>query len=116
MKTENRDLKRKLKEALARLKAGDHDIELDGQVQEDATEVLHECRKSPILEHALKKQDESGVLASFWHEQVARSESTNKRKKWNPVVLRFMLHLWEKMGEKNFRVLGDEKVRGDRGV
>ena len=107
LQTENR----KLKSAIKKLKAGDHDIEMDGQTQQDLTDVLHECQKSPILQQQIKDQDTTGVLKAFWDEQVARSETTDKRKRWNPVVLRFMLHLWEKMGEKNFRVLGDEKVR-----
>ena len=107
LQTENR----KLKETIKKLKAGDHDIEMDGQTQQDLTDVLRECQKSPILQEQIKDQDNTGVLKAFWDEQVARSETTDKRKRWNPVVLRFMLHLWEKMGEKNFRVLGDEKVR-----
>ena len=107
LQTENR----KLKATIAKLKAGDHDIELGGQTQRDMADVFVECQKSPILQDTINKHDKTGVLQQFWKEQVARSEASDKRKRWNPVVLRFMLHLWEKMGEKNFRVLGDEKVR-----
>ena len=51
--------------AIQKLKAGKHDIELDGQVQEDVTEVLHQCRKTPILEDTIRKQDKTGVLKAF---------------------------------------------------
>ena len=29
----------------------------------------------------------------------------NKRKRWNPIVLRFLLSMWEDLGERNFRKL-----------
>ena len=51
-----------------------------------------------------------GTLKLFWKEQIERKSDPNKRKRWNPIVLRFMLHLWEKLGEKHFRVLEKEKV------
>ena len=34
----------------------------------------------------------------------------HKRTQWNPIVLRFMMHLWERLGEKNCRFLEKEKV------
>ena len=46
LKAEVRDLKeenRRLKAAIAELENGDHDIELDGDAQEDMTSVLKEC-------------------------------------------------------------------------
>ena len=73
--------------------------------------LMHECRQSPILEEKLNDQDdETGTLKIFWQEQLARASDANKRRRWNPIVLRFMLHLWEQMGEKSFRVLEDENV------
>ena len=114
LKTEVRDLKaenRRLKATIAELENGDHDIELDGEVQEDMMSVLKECRTTPILQEELTKQDASGTLHAFWQEQVERSlKPCDKRKRWNPIVMQFCLHLWEKMGEKNFRILADEKV------
>ena len=108
LKAENR----RLKAAIACLKQGKHDIQLEGEVQNDVEHLFKECRKATVLQETMAKQDDAnGTLKAFWQEQVERSLCENKRKKWNPVVLRFMLHLWEKMGEKNFRVLGDEKVR-----
>lgn len=49
---------------------------------------------------------------TYSHIQVQRMRDPDKtkRKKWNPIVLRFMLELWEKMGEKNFRTLGEQKI------
>ena len=113
LRKENRDIKqenRRLRQTIEKLKQGKHDIELEGEVQQDVEAVFNECRKSNILHDNLKKQDDSGTLQAFWQEQEERTKCDIKRKKWNPVVLRFMLHLWEKMGEKNFRVLGTEKV------
>ena len=49
------------------------------------------------------------VLA-FHFEQMARLQNKNRRMQWNPIVLRFMLHLWSKLGEKNVRMLEREKV------
>ena len=89
LETENRNLKK----TITKLKAGEHDIELDGQTQEDVTEVLHQCMKAPILNDLIKKQDDTGALKAFWEEQVTRSAaSTEKRKKWNPVGL--YVYIW----------------------
>ena len=74
--------------------------------------LMSRCIESPILAKSLSSQDdETGTLKNFWQEQVSRAEDANKRRRWNPIVLRFMLHLWEQMGEKSFRVLEDENVR-----
>lgn len=67
LKTQNRLLKeenRRLKATIAKLNNGDHDIELDGSVQTDMISVLQECRKSPMLETELTKQDPTGTLYS----------------------------------------------------
>ena len=109
LQSENQRLKRTINELLQ----GTHDLTLNGNSQEDMEDLMRECGKSPMLEAELIAQDDGvGTLQSFWSEQVSRSTSSDKRKRWNPIVLRFMLHLWEKMGEKSFRVFGDEKVRG----
>ena len=114
LRKENRTIKtenRRLKMTISQLKEGKHDIVLEGDVQTDVEEVFNECCKTKILQDVLTKQDDdNGTLQAFWQEQVERTKCEKKRKKWNPVVLRFMLDLWEKMGEKNFRVLGTEKV------
>lgn len=107
LKKENKDLRR----TIADLRAGQHDIQLEGVSQRDMEDVLCHCNKLPQLAEKLKEQDPTDTLAAFWQEQVERSQATAPaRKRWNPIVLRFMLDLWEKMGEKNFRVLEKEKV------
>lgn len=107
LQTENDSLKETIKE----LHSGHHDIRLQGQSQTDMETVMHVWSKQPQqLDEQLQENDKSGTLKAFWQEQLKRTSSTNKREQWNPVVLRFMLHLWESMGEKNFRLLGDEKV------
>lgn len=106
LKAENESLKETIRE----LQSGHHDIKLQGVSQSDMEHILSSCNEQPILEQQLKQNDPSGTLKAFWQEQVSRSKSTQKRQQWNPVVLRFMLHLWEQMGEKNFRLLGKEKV------
>ena len=101
----------RLKQTIDELSKGQHDIILKGHSQEDMVDLLQRCRTSPILEEKMREQDdESGTLKTFWREQVARQSDKNKRRRWNPIVLRFMLNLWEKIGEKGFRVLEDEKV------
>ena len=99
-----------LKRTIAELRSGDHDITLAGVSQSDMETILTDVSKDPTLGQHLSQHDPSGTLKAFWEEQVARSQCGNKRKQWNPVVLRFMLHLWERMGEKKFRLLSDEKV------
>lgn len=49
-----------------------------------------------------------GVCSHF--AQMARMQTKNRRLQWNPIVLRFMLHLWSKLGEKNVRMLEREQV------
>ena len=109
-----RDLKdenKRLRETIEELRKGQHDIVLKGDSQDDMQDLMAVCRTSPILERNLAKQDDtSGTLTSFWQEQVSRCQDPNKRRRWNPIVLRFMLNLWQQMGEKNFRVLGEENV------
>ena len=101
----------RLKQTITELRQGQHDIILKGDSQEDMEVLMQTCRTSPILEEKMREQDdESGTLKTFWQEQVARQSDANKRRRWNPIVLRFMLHLWEQIGEKGFRVLGDENV------
>lgn len=108
LKKENVSLKNTIRELLQ----GRHDIQLDGESQVDMETILEAATVNhpTLLASQLQKNDPTGTLQSFWEEQVERSKSTDKRKKWNPVVLRFMLHLWERMGEKNFRLLEKEKV------
>ena len=133
-----------LKDTIEELKSGHHDIRLEGVSQEDMVTILQDCQSSPELQAQLHEHDPSGTLAAFWKEQVSsnshsnpnctptptpntdiinfvysqveRSQTTLKRKQWNPIVLRFMLHLWEKMGEKHFRLLEKEKVMCGLGV
>ena len=72
--------------------------------------VMSVWNTQPQLAEQLKENDPSGTLKAFWQEQLKRTNNPQKRQQWNPVVLRFMLHLWESMGETNFRLLGKEKV------
>ena len=105
------DENKRLKVAIKELSQGRHDIILEGDSQQDMEDVMEICQKSPILEKNLTAQDdESGTLSHFWSEQVIRRADPNKRRRWNPVVLRFMLSLWEQMGEKGFRILEKENV------
>ena len=103
-----KDLEATIKELLA----GGHDIELQGKSQKDAEDVMKVCISDPALSQKISEHDSTGVLQSFWKEQHDRMSHPDqtKRKKWNPIVLRFMFELWERMGEKHFRILGDEKV------
>ena len=104
LQTENDSLKQTIKQ----LQCGDHDIRLQGDSQNDMQTVMQFWNQQPRkLDEQLKKNDPSGTLKLFWQEQVKRSRSKNKREQWNPMVLRFMLHLWESMGERNFRLLAD---------
>ena len=101
----------RLRRTIDELMKGRHDIILKGKSQEDTEGLMNECRKSTILQENLSSHDdEAGTLATFWREQLDRSSDTNKRRRWNPIVLRFMLHLWEQIGEKGFRALEDENV------
>ena len=107
LKKENKDLR----STIAALRAGKHDIELDGESQGDMETVFEKCNELPQLADQMAGQDPSNTLAAFWQEQLERSKSTCPvRKRWNPIVLRFMLDLWEKMGGKHFRLLEKEKV------
>ena len=106
------DENKRLRQTIQELTKGRHDILLKGESQEDMMGLMQKCIESPILDKNLSSQDdETGTLKAFWQEQVSRVEDANKRRRWNPIVLRFMLHLWEQMGEKHFRVLEDENVR-----
>ena len=93
---------------------------------------MDEMQKAPQLQSRMQSADPTGTLELFWKEQVlyygfllvnhcghhplcpqaarlAESKST-KRKRWNPIVLRFLLELWEEIGEKHFRKLEDKNI------
>ena len=109
LKRENLELKR----TIENLRSGDHDIKLSGDSQVDMMWLLNQCQKTlkdRVLKEQFQNQDPSGTLELFWREQIERKSDPNKRKRWNPIVLRFMLHLWQKLGEKHFRILEEEKV------
>ena len=106
LKTENDSLKTTIQQ----LQSGHHDIRLQGQSQIDMETVMNVWNTQPDLDIQMKENDQSGTLKAFWQEQLKRMSNPQKRQQWNPVVLRFMLHLWESMGEKNFRLLDKEKV------
>lgn len=99
-----------LKSTIKELLAGQHDLELKGKSQYDAETIMKECMTHPSLDDRIKDHDPTGVLYSFWHEQLLRMDDPARRSKWNPIVLRFMLDLWENMGERNFRLLEKEGI------
>jgi hypothetical protein len=99
-----------LKSTIKELLAGRHDMELKGKSQSDAEIIMNECVQHPSLESHIKENDPTGTLHAFWHEQLLRMDDPDRRSKWNPIVLRFMLDLWENMGERNFRLLEKEGI------
>ena len=112
---QNNDLRKKVKRLNAEVKSlkntikellsGRHDMELKGKSQSDAEDIMNACIQLPTLEAQIKDNDPTGTLHAFWHEQLLRMDDPAKRSKWNPIVLRFILDLWENMGERKFRLL-----------
>ena len=77
-----------LSETVKELREGMFDITLEGGSQEDMIHLLQQCNDCPQLASAMKLQDSTGTLDLFWKEQVERMSNVNKRKQWNPIVLR----------------------------
>lgn len=77
-----------VRETVKQLRAGVYDMTLNGGSQEDMTRLLHQCNGLPQLAAEIKKQDTTGTLDLFWKEQLERQNNVNKRKHWNPIVLR----------------------------
>ena len=99
-----------LKNTIKELLAGRHDMQLKGQSQSDAEVIMNECKDHPSLEQHIKDHDPTGTLHAFWQEQLLRMRDPARRSKWNPIVLRFILDLWENMGERKFRLLEKEGI------
>ena len=101
-----------LEGTIRELLGGSHDMELSGTSQLDMELILSKCNADPTLLPKMHDHDSTNTLKMFWDEQLTRMKDPDKtkRKQWNPVVLRFMLELWEDMGEKNFRMLGNKKI------
>ena len=82
---------RDLQATVRELKQGVHDIELEAGSQDDMVSLFDQCNTDPSLAANIKANDSTGTLALFWQEQRQRMTDPAgcKRKRWNPIVLRY---------------------------
>ena len=82
-----------LKETVQQLLQGNFDITLAGGSQEDMETLLLKCNASEKLASEIQSQDSTGTLDLFWQEQLVRASNPVKRRQWNPIVLRYCVHV-----------------------
>ena len=100
LESENEQQKKtiaELKATIVHLREGKFDIELSGKSQEGMEVIMQQFSAVPELaakmREEMKTQDSTGTLSLFWTEQRKRLSIPNKRQRWNPIVLRYVLAL-----------------------